>query len=160
EPAGAPEGRRYQHLRRALPPGIRQSLRALLSRGRLRDGRRWRRRKASADQCRQLRALQGLRHQGSLSHHHLDHPRRRLWPELPVAVVFFAQRPWLLRMSELWRPAAARIRDANLTCFAECVNARRRLQLRDYADIYAWSLAEPEAFWTELARFADVRAEW
>jgi acetoacetyl-CoA synthetase len=63
-------------------------------------------------------------------------------------------------MSELWRPSAARIRDANLTCFADCVNARRRLQLRDYGDIYAWSLAEPEAFWTELARFADVRAEW
>jgi len=23
-----------------------------------------------------------------------------------------------------------------------------------------WSLAEPEHFWSELARFADVRAQW
>jgi acetoacetyl-CoA synthetase len=63
-------------------------------------------------------------------------------------------------MSELWRPSAARIQDANLTRFARCVNARRGLQLRDYGETYAWSLAEPEAFWTELARFADVRAQW
>jgi acetoacetyl-CoA synthetase len=63
-------------------------------------------------------------------------------------------------MPELWRPSDARIQDANLTRFARCVNARRGLELRDYAEIYAWSLADPEAFWGELARFADVRAAW
>jgi acetoacetyl-CoA synthetase len=63
-------------------------------------------------------------------------------------------------MTELWRPSATRIQDANLTRFAGCVNARRGLELHDYGEIYAWSLADPEAFWSELARFADVRAEW
>jgi acetoacetyl-CoA synthetase len=63
-------------------------------------------------------------------------------------------------MSELWRPSAARIADTNLTRFRRCVNARRGLQLGDYADLYAWSLAAPQAFWSEVARFADVRAEW
>src|SRR5215471_14896451 len=63
-------------------------------------------------------------------------------------------------MSELWRPSPARIADANLTRFAHCVNARRGLQLRDYAELHAWSLASPDVFWTELARFADVRADW
>ena len=62
--------------------------------------------------------------------------------------------------SELWRPSAARIRDANLTRFTSCVNARRGTRLGDYSELYAWSLAEPAAFWSELARFADVRAEW
>ena len=62
--------------------------------------------------------------------------------------------------SELWRPSSARIADANLTRFISCVNARRGARLRDYPELYAWSLSEPEAFWSELARFADVRAEW
>ncbi|TLY75269.1 MAG: acetoacetate--CoA ligase [Gammaproteobacteria bacterium] len=63
-------------------------------------------------------------------------------------------------MSELWRPSRARIADANLTRFMGCVNARRGTQLREFGELYAWSLAEPGHFWSELARFADVRAEW
>ncbi len=41
-----------------------------------------------------------------------------------------------------------------------CVNARRNLALREYAALYAWSIEEPALFWSELARFADVRANW
>ena len=44
------------------------------------------RRPAPADQRRQLRALQGLRYQGPLRDHHLDHARGRLGTELPVVV--------------------------------------------------------------------------
>ena len=63
-------------------------------------------------------------------------------------------------MSELWRPSPARVADSNLTRFVRCVNARRGTRLRTYAELYDWSLSSPEAFWSELARFADVRAEW
>jgi acetoacetyl-CoA synthetase len=63
-------------------------------------------------------------------------------------------------MSELWRPSPARVADSNLTRFVRCVNARRGTRLRTYAELYDWSLGSPEAFWTELAQFADVRAEW
>jgi acetoacetyl-CoA synthetase len=63
-------------------------------------------------------------------------------------------------MSELWRPSPARVADANLTRFRKCLNARRGLALRDYDELYAWSLAQPAEFWRELARFADVRADW
>jgi acetoacetyl-CoA synthetase len=63
-------------------------------------------------------------------------------------------------MSEIWRPSAARIADANLTRFIDCLNARRDLKLRDYGDLYAWSVAQPAEFWTEVAHFADVRADW
>jgi acetoacetyl-CoA synthetase len=63
-------------------------------------------------------------------------------------------------MSELWRPSVARVADANLTRFMRCLNARRALRLHDYAQLHAWSLSSPEAFWAELARFADVRASW
>lgn len=63
-------------------------------------------------------------------------------------------------MTELWRPSAGRIADANLTRFIKCLNARRGTQLADYDALYAWSLAEPEQFWTELTRFADVRGDF
>ncbi len=63
-------------------------------------------------------------------------------------------------MSELWRPSAARIADSNLTRFASCVSARRGLKLDGYAELYGWSVSHPEEFWTELARFADIRADW
>jgi acetoacetyl-CoA synthetase len=63
-------------------------------------------------------------------------------------------------MSELWRPSPARVADANVTRFMRCLNARRALQLRDYTQLFEWSLAQPEDFWSELARFADVRADW
>ena len=63
-------------------------------------------------------------------------------------------------MSELWRPSPARVADANLTRFTRCVNARHGLRLGDYGELYAWSLRSPEVFWLELARFADVRADW
>jgi acetoacetyl-CoA synthetase len=63
-------------------------------------------------------------------------------------------------MSELWRPSAARIADANLTRFMRCVNARRGTALGEYQELHEWSVTQPEAFWSELARFADVRAEW
>ena len=63
-------------------------------------------------------------------------------------------------MPELWRPSETRIADANLTRFIRCLNARRGLRLRDYTDLYAWSLSSAPQFWTELARFADIRAQW
>ena len=63
-------------------------------------------------------------------------------------------------MSEIWRPSAARLADANLTRFIDGVNARKGLRLSDYGDLYAWSVEQPAEFWRELARFAEVRAEW
>ena len=63
-------------------------------------------------------------------------------------------------MSELWRPPAERIADANLTGFMRGVNARHGTQLSAYEELYAWSLDAPEDFWRELARFADIRAAW
>ncbi|MDB6158102.1 MAG: acetoacetyl-CoA synthase [Gammaproteobacteria bacterium] len=63
-------------------------------------------------------------------------------------------------MSEIWRPSPARVADANLTRFIERVSARKRLKLRNYDDLYAWSITRPGDFWEELALFADVRADW
>ena len=63
-------------------------------------------------------------------------------------------------MTELWRPSAARVADANLTRFIKCLNARRGTALAGYDELYAWSLAQPAQFWSELAHFADVKGEF
>jgi acetoacetyl-CoA synthetase len=63
-------------------------------------------------------------------------------------------------MSEIWRPSPARVADANLTRFIESVSAHKGLHLHSYDDLYSWSISQPTDFWQELARFADVRADW
>ena len=63
-------------------------------------------------------------------------------------------------MSEVWHPSPVRIADANLTRFIACVNSRRGSSFEGYGDLYEWSCKRPDEFWPELARFADVRADW
>ena len=63
-------------------------------------------------------------------------------------------------MPPIWTPSAERVAGANVTRFITCVNARRDLRLASYPDLYRWSIEHPGEFWSELARFADVRAEW
>ncbi|HUI60446.1 MAG TPA: acetoacetate--CoA ligase [Steroidobacteraceae bacterium] len=63
-------------------------------------------------------------------------------------------------MSEIWRPSAARVADANLTRFMQGIAARGGPSFGDYGALYSWSIGQPEVFWAELARFADIRADW
>ena len=63
-------------------------------------------------------------------------------------------------MTELWRPTPSQLADANLTRFISWVNSRRGTAIERYADLYTWSIEYPEAFWVELAHFADIRAQW
>ena len=60
----------------------------------------------------------------------------------------------------LWRPSALRIEGSNLHRFMQCLKARRDLSIEHYADLHAWSLQRPDAFWFELAHFADIKADW
>jgi acetoacetyl-CoA synthetase len=59
-------------------------------------------------------------------------------------------------MSEqlMWQPSAERLASANLTAFA----ARANLSA-DYAAIHRWSIEHPEAFWSLLWDYAEVRGE-
>jgi acetoacetyl-CoA synthetase len=61
--------------------------------------------------------------------------------------------------AHVWRPGPEQVAAANLTRFMLDL-ARRGVVVSDYSALHAWSISEPEAFWSELARFADVRAEW
>src|SRR5690349_11380759 len=63
-------------------------------------------------------------------------------------------------MQPIWSPSPDRVAAANITRFISCVNARKSLKLAGYDDLYNWSIQQPGDFWSELARFADVRADW
>ena len=56
----------------------------------------------------------------------------------------------------MWQPSAERIAQANLTRFMEMVRENLGADLRDYAQLYDWSIAEPEAFWRSVWSFTGV----
>lgn len=58
----------------------------------------------------------------------------------------------------LWNPAPARRQAANLTRFIDAINRRYGLTLRDYADVYRWSIDHIPAFWSMIWDFAEIRS--
>ena len=59
----------------------------------------------------------------------------------------------------LWRPSPERIRNASLTKFIAHVNARHRTRIGEFSELHAWSVSEPESFWSALIDFAGLTAE-
>jgi acetoacetyl-CoA synthetase len=58
----------------------------------------------------------------------------------------------------LWIPSDEHKRDANITRFMETVNARHKLNLASYADLYNWSVNNIPEFWAEVWDFAEIKA--
>lgn len=59
----------------------------------------------------------------------------------------------------LWTPSPERRAQANLTAFAALVAERHGVRYDNYPDLYAWSVAEPEQFWSALWDFCGVISE-
>jgi acetoacetyl-CoA synthetase len=57
----------------------------------------------------------------------------------------------------LWIPSDERKRQANITRFLDLLNRTHHLDLRTYAQLYEWSLAEPVDFWAVMWEFADIQ---
>jgi acetoacetyl-CoA synthetase len=58
----------------------------------------------------------------------------------------------------LWIPPEERVRNAQMTKFLECVNARHNKHFTDYFALYEWSVADISAFWASVWDFVDIRA--
>jgi len=58
----------------------------------------------------------------------------------------------------LWAPSHERLAGANMTAFMKQVNERHGLALRDYGQLYRWSVERIEDFWTALWDFGGVVA--
>jgi acetoacetyl-CoA synthetase len=58
----------------------------------------------------------------------------------------------------LWKPSDERIKNANMTAFIDFVNKRCHMRLRDYFDLYDWSVTHIADFWAEVWDFVGVKA--
>jgi len=58
----------------------------------------------------------------------------------------------------LWTPSEERKRNANITRFMEVVNARYKLTLASYSDLYNWSVNNIPDFWQTVWDFAEIKA--
>ncbi|MBS0370240.1 MAG: acetoacetate--CoA ligase [Proteobacteria bacterium] len=59
----------------------------------------------------------------------------------------------------LWAPDAARVAAANITVFAKTAEQSWGRILPDYAALHAWSIDEPEEFWTSIWELGELRGE-
>ncbi|CAG0971913.1 acetoacetyl-CoA synthetase [Myxococcaceae bacterium] len=59
----------------------------------------------------------------------------------------------------IFSPSPEAIAAANLTAFRALVNQRSGRDVSDYERLWRWSIEAPEAFWTSVWDFCDVRAE-
>ena len=59
----------------------------------------------------------------------------------------------------LWQPSPERVAQANLTAFTGHVASRWDVALGGYADLYDWSLREPDAFWRSAWEWCGVIGE-
>ncbi len=59
----------------------------------------------------------------------------------------------------LWTPSAERVAAANMTAFTRRIEQKHHLALSEYGDLYRWSIAQREAFWTELWEYASIVGE-
>lgn len=57
----------------------------------------------------------------------------------------------------LWTPSADRIAATRMTAFRLFINQRHDLELADYPALYAWSVAQREAFWQAIVDFFEIR---
>ncbi len=59
----------------------------------------------------------------------------------------------------LWQPSGDRIRQTNMVRFMEDVEEDWNVDIRDYAELYRFSIEEKEKFWTSLKDYAQIIAE-
>jgi acetoacetyl-CoA synthetase len=59
----------------------------------------------------------------------------------------------------LWSPTPERVAGARVTEFMKGAAARHGVKLASYADLYRWSIEQPEAFWREVWTYGGVVAQ-
>ena len=59
----------------------------------------------------------------------------------------------------MWQPGRERIDASNMTAFMQAATDRWGTNFSDYASLHAWSVNEPEKFWTTIWDFCDVIGE-
>ena len=58
----------------------------------------------------------------------------------------------------LWEPSNEQKKQANMTRFMEFVNEKIGLEIRNYADLYQWSVTSISDFWEAMWEFGDIKS--
>jgi len=58
----------------------------------------------------------------------------------------------------LWQPTPERIRKANITRFIEYVNGKHHQNIKNYRELYKWSIENIPDFWERMWDFAEIKA--
>ena len=58
----------------------------------------------------------------------------------------------------IWQPSRDRVSGALVSQFVALVNRRHAITIETFGDLYAWSVAQPESFWSLAWEFGEVRA--
>ena len=58
----------------------------------------------------------------------------------------------------LWQPSHDRIVSTNLHHFMTKVSDETDLEIRDYRELYQWSITDPSSFWRHVIQFSDLQA--
>ncbi|NHJ12676.1 MAG: acetoacetate--CoA ligase [Candidatus Thorarchaeota archaeon] len=58
----------------------------------------------------------------------------------------------------LWTPSEERIRSANVTRFIDSVNMEHHLSIRNYDELYKWSVNNIDLFWAAVWNFGEILA--
>ncbi|MBV1788214.1 acetoacetate--CoA ligase [Marinobacterium sp. D7] len=59
----------------------------------------------------------------------------------------------------LWTPSTARIASTRLWRFIQTLNAELQLDIRNYPELWQWSVDNSELFWSRLWDYAGIKAE-
>ncbi|MFO1091625.1 MAG: acetoacetate--CoA ligase [Hyphomicrobiales bacterium] len=58
----------------------------------------------------------------------------------------------------LWTPSPERMRASNLACFKAGIEEKLGIALAGFPALHAWSVAEPEAFWSAVWDYCGIKA--
>ncbi len=72
---------------------------------------------------------------------------------------FFDQESFLHMNTCLWTPSPERVASSNITDFIKKVNEEFGLSLGNYDDLFEFSVAETEKFWSFLKDYAGLKAQ-
>jgi len=65
---------------------------------------------------------------------------------------------WMNMKTPLWIPSEERKQQANITRFIREVNARHKLNIDSYSNLYKWSVENIPDFWRTVWDFAEIKA--
>jgi hypothetical protein len=61
-----------------------------------------------------------------------------------------------LTKKPLWIPSEKRVSEANITRFIDFVNKKHDSEIKNYQELYDYSVTEIEKFWEDIFEFADL----